>query len=258
MSPLLYSHVIDGTGPDLIILHGFLGMSDNWKTLGKRWAAQGYRVHLLDQRNHGRSFWSEDFSYAHMAADLQQYITENQLSNYRIIGHSMGGKTLMYWLGEYQTPISHAVVADIAPKTYEPHHNVILNALASLDFKTLESRQAVEAVLKEQISDPGVRLFLMKNVHRKADKRLGLRLNIEVLRKANAVVSEGLPSHFASSVPTLFLAGAHSDYVLTTDHDSIQKQFSEATIDYIPQASHWLHAEQPDLFFDRVNRFFQS
>ena len=56
MIPQLYSHIIEGQGPDLLILHGFLGMSDNWKTLGKRWADAGYRVHLIDQRNHGKSF----------------------------------------------------------------------------------------------------------------------------------------------------------------------------------------------------------
>ena len=66
----LHSQII-GEGHPLVILHGFLGMGDNWKTLGNRFAAQGYQVHLVDQRNHGRSFHDEEFNYAVMAADLQ-------------------------------------------------------------------------------------------------------------------------------------------------------------------------------------------
>lgn len=258
MIPQLYSHIIDGQGPDLLILHGFLGMSDNWKTLGKRWADAGYRVHLIDQRNHGRSFWSHDFSYEVMATDLQNYIEANQLQNIRIIGHSMGGKTVMYWLGKYTAKPTHAVIADIAPRAYPPHHQEILETLSEIEFDGLKSRAAVEEVLGARITDPGLRMFLMKNVHRKADQSLGLRLNIEVLGKAGTTVSEELPRSFRSSVSTLFLGGAQSDYIRSEDHQQIYDHFPQAQIDYIPDAGHWLHAQQPELFYQRVELFFES
>ena len=57
---LLHSQIL-GEGQPLLVLHGFLGMSDNWKTLGNQYAEQGYEVHLVDQRNHGKSFHSIDF-----------------------------------------------------------------------------------------------------------------------------------------------------------------------------------------------------
>ena len=56
---ILHSKII-GQGAPLLILHGFLGMSDNWKTLGNRFASD-FEVHLIDQRNHGRSFHANDF-----------------------------------------------------------------------------------------------------------------------------------------------------------------------------------------------------
>ena len=46
----------------LLIIHGFLGMSDNWKTMGTQLAAVGFQVHLLDLRNHGKSFHSDEFN----------------------------------------------------------------------------------------------------------------------------------------------------------------------------------------------------
>ena len=58
---ILYSNIL-GQGAPFVILHGFLGMSDNWKSLGIKYAEEGYEVHLIDQRNHGRSFHHRDFS----------------------------------------------------------------------------------------------------------------------------------------------------------------------------------------------------
>lgn len=43
---MLYSK-IEGEGKPFLILHGFLGMSDNWKTLGSEFATQGFQVHML-------------------------------------------------------------------------------------------------------------------------------------------------------------------------------------------------------------------
>ena len=71
-------------------------MGDNWKTHAKNWASQGWRVHLIDQRNHGRvlvhRFWHQEM------ADLLNYFTVNHLKQATLLGHSMGGKVAMLLL----------------------------------------------------------------------------------------------------------------------------------------------------------------
>ena len=84
-----------GEGTPLLVLHGFLGMSDNWKTIGRKYAEAGYEVHLLDQRNHGRSFWSDQFDYPTLAEDVKRYMDAGGISEAILHGHSMGGKTAM-------------------------------------------------------------------------------------------------------------------------------------------------------------------
>ena len=70
----LNSRII-GTGiKNVIILHGFLGMSDNWQTIGKKISSCGLKVHLLDLRNHGKSFWSDNFNYKVISDDLKLYV----------------------------------------------------------------------------------------------------------------------------------------------------------------------------------------
>lgn len=97
---MLYSK-IEGQGKPLVILHGFLGMSDNWKTLGMQYADKGFQVHMLDLRNHGRSFHSDEFSYEIMIQDVLDYSVDNELETIDIIGHSMGGKVAMLFATTY-------------------------------------------------------------------------------------------------------------------------------------------------------------
>ena len=96
---LLNSKIL-GEGKPLLILHGYFGMSDNWKTLGIKFAAN-HQVHLIDQRNHGRSFHTDTFNYEVLVEDLYNYIQEYKLENCYLIGHSMGGKTAMLFAVTY-------------------------------------------------------------------------------------------------------------------------------------------------------------
>ena len=121
MEKLLYSKII-GEGKPMIIMHGYLGMSDNWKTLGARFAEAGFQVHLLDLRNHGRSFHSSDFNYTYMSEDVANYCAHHNLKDVTLIGHSMGGKVAMFTACEYPDLVDKMIVADISPKSYPPHH----------------------------------------------------------------------------------------------------------------------------------------
>ena len=155
---------ISGKGTPLLILHGYFGMSDNWKTLGKKFA-ESFEIHLIDQRNHGRSFHQDEFNYAHLADDLFAYVNYYKLNKIIVLGHSMGGKTAMLFAVKYPNFVDKVIIADISPKYYQPHHNDILKALNSVDFKIHNTRKLVDEKIAEIISDVGVRSFLLKNVY---------------------------------------------------------------------------------------------
>ena len=85
---ILHSQIL-GEGKPLLILHGYFGMSDNWRTLGNQFA-EDYEVHLIDQRNHGRSFHADEFNYEVLVKDVYDYIQYHHLENVFLIGHSFG------------------------------------------------------------------------------------------------------------------------------------------------------------------------
>ena len=250
----LHSNIL-GEGQPLLILHGFLGMSDNWKTLGTEFSEAGYQVHLIDQRNHGRSPHSEVFNYTELAKDIKEYIDHYSLKNVILIGHSMGGKTAMTAASLFPHLIEKLVVVDIAPKYYAPHHQDILEGLKAVDDAVLDSRGDADEVLSQYVSEKAVRMFLLKNLYWKEKDRLGLRLNLDVLTSRIEEVGKALPNDYSYSKPTLFIKGEKSKYITVEDKGLIEKHFPEATISIIPGAGHWVHAEKKVEFYDEVIEF---
>ena len=257
MNPSLHSKII-GDGKPLLILHGFLGMSDNWKTLGSHYASAGYQVHLIDQRNHGKSFWSQDFNYDVLSDDLYRYITDQHLEKVCVIGHSMGGKTAMQFACDHPLATEKLIVADIAPKYYPPHHDQIIDGLKALDFATIASRGEADDALQKHIEDQGTRQFLLKNLYWIEKGKLGFRFNLKVLGEKMNEIGENIGTTAVYDGPTFFLRGDRSEYIIPSDMDDIKKHFPLARLESIDNAGHWLHAENPTQFFEKSIAFLNT
>jgi esterase len=249
---------IEGQGKPLLILHGFLGMSDNWKTLATKYAEQGFQVHALDLRNHGKSFHSEDFNYEIMVQDVVDYCTFHHLTSVDVIGHSMGGKVVMLLATTYSELVNKLIVADIGPKFYPVHHQTILAALNAVDFSKKPSRAEVETLVSEYISDFGTRQFLLKNLYWEEPGQLAFRFNLKVFNEKINEIGKALPFENKFEKETLFLRGDKSDYILDSDFETILHHFPKAEIETISNAGHWLHAENPESFFEKTVQFLNK
>lgn len=251
---ILHSNII-GEGKAFVILHGFLGMSDNWKSFGLKMSAYGYQMHLVDQRNHGRSFHDAAFNYEILADDLYKYCISEGIKDLILLGHSMGGKTAMVFACRYPELVNKLIVADISPRFYPVHHDVILEGLSALDFSEIKSRSAADQMLSTYVSEAGVRQFLLKNLFWSSPGQLALRINLNALKDQVAEVGEALDEYASSEVNSLFIKGDKSEYISNSDYDLIIKHFPNAKIDTVSNAGHWLHAENPTQFFEKVFRF---
>lgn len=245
---------IFGTGRPLLILHGYLGMSDNWKSLGNQFAEHN-EVHLIDHRNHGRSFHTDEFDYEILVEDLFYYVVQNDLEKVSLLGHSMGGKVAMLFAVTYPEFVDKLLVADISPRFYEPHHQDILAALNAVNFSIYDTRKKVEDLIKMYVKDEGLVQFLLKNVYWKDKGVLGFRFNLQSLTENNPEVGEALPGFTHFDGPTLFIKGESSDYITEADEELIKSHFENAQIVTVKNAGHWLHAENPTQFAAEVVSF---
>lgn len=251
---LLHSKIL-GEGQPMIILHGFLGMSDNWKTLGKRFSEYGFEVHLVDQRNHGRSFHDAQFNYEILVQDLKLYCDHYDLKDIILLGHSMGGKTAMLFAVRLPDMVSKLIVADIAPRYYPVHHDHIIEGLLSLDFDKIKTRKAAEEELMNYIEDQGMLQFLLKNIYWIEKGQLAFRFNLKDLKNNIEEIGRAYPVELRYEKDTLFLKGDRSEYISSEDEELIREEFPASKVITIKNAGHWLHAENPYDFFDAVLDF---
>jgi pimeloyl-ACP methyl ester carboxylesterase len=245
-----------GNGQPLLILHGLFGQSDNWNSLAKRFGEHGFKVFAIDQRNHGLSPHSNIWDYQSMAQDLKEFLDTHQLENVILLGHSMGGKTVLFFEELYPSIADKLVIADIAPRAYEPHHDAVLKALNAVDFSEINTRKEAEHILNQYISDFGTKQFLLKNIYWKEDdtKQMDWRFNLKTITENYNNVSVSVPE-FKSNSNTLFIRGEKSDYINQQDIKDIESRFTNVQILTISNSGHWVHAEQPEAFFNSVMSF---
>ena len=246
-----------GTGRPMIIIHGLFGSCDNWLTISKVIAEQGFSVYAIDQRNHGRSPHADTHTYPELAEDLHEFIQQQGLENPILVGHSMGGKTVMQYAMTYPDTFSHLVVVDIAPKAYPVHHTKILEGLKAIPLSQIQNRNEAEVILSQYEPSVSVRQFLLKNLYRNDAGVFDWRINLSVIESNIELIGDDLENAHPIKTPTLFIRGANSRYILDEDFWTIQTLFPNATMDTIENAGHWVQAEQPEAFVKSLVSFVE-
>src|SRR5690554_2356568 len=242
-----------GEGKAFIVLHGLFGSSDNWQTHGKK-LADYFEVFLVDQRNHGESGWSDEFSYDIMADDLHEFIQAKNLKEIILMGHSMGGKTAMRYAQKHPEIIDKLIVVDMGVKEYPISHDGIIEGLKSIDLSVVNTRGGASEQLAKYIGNKSIRQFLLKNLYWKEKGQLAWSINLPIIEEKLEEIVKALPEK-ETMVETLFIAGGQSDYVIPEDHNNIRTLFPLASFHTIESAGHWIHAEAPEKFMEKVLAF---
>lgn len=255
-----------GNGWPLVIVHGLYGSSDNWLSVAKK-LEKHFSLYLVDLRNHGNSPQSSEHSYKAMAQDMREFLTDHGIKSPIILGHSMGGKVVMQLGLESPELLHKMVVVDISPlsnssahhKQHLVDHQNIISALRALPVKILESRKEADVLLSERVPSERVRNFLLKNLGRSAHE-FRWRLNLDVLATQIDHIMDGFDLENSSHLnqkqyPVLFIKGEKSDYIDVEDEKAIKLFYPESRLVTIPNAGHWVHAEQQELLVNAIEEF---
>lgn len=241
----------------MIVLHGLFGSARNWHTIANR-LADRYRVIAIDLRNHGDSPWSPVMDFPSMADDLSALIETRHLERPVIVGHSLGGKTAMLFALREPTLVEALVVIDIAPVRYRHSFLDYVRAMQALDLRSIRRRSEAEQALAPEVSDPALRKFLVQNL---ATGPQGLiwKINLRAIGDAMPQLLDfPYTADWEYEGRVLFMSGAKSDYIRADHQRRIFALFPQSDFAVIPGAGHRVHADQPDLFVDRVLEFLES
>lgn len=250
---LSYSEHGNAGGTPILIAHGLYGSGRNWGVIAKR-LSDTRRVITVDMRNHGQSFWSDDHGYVDMAGDLAEVI--NALGGpMDVVGHSMGGKAGMMLALTRPDTVRRLVVGDIAPVGYSHSQMQYIDAMRAVDLSTVTRRSDANAQLAAQGVEPVLCSFLTQSLD-VTEKRW--RLNLDALSSNMPTILDFPETASAFEGPTLFMFGSASDYVTPEYRPTIRRLFPRSRFVKIPNAGHWLHADDPRAFEGTVRAYLDA
>ncbi len=244
----------------IVILHGLYGSSDNWMTIARQ-LEDSFTIYLLDLRNHGQSPHSEVHNYEAMAEDVVEFLDAEQIDRCLLLGHSMGGKVGMHIALFYPNRLEKLIVVDIGPVNYPQHtldHIAILDPLVHLDLAQIHTRSDAAHALQDRFENPNIIQFILKNLYRKKGKGFAWKMNVPVLRKAVASITENTEDwgNRKSEIPTLFVKAELSDYLLESHLPIIENFFPSARFTIVAGVGHWIHSERPQKVLATIQGFF--
>lgn len=255
--------------PPLIIVHGLYGASDNWVSIA-RGLSDRFEVFVVDQRNHGQSPHSPEHDYPSMREDLREFMDLQCIKKAVLIGHSMGGKTVMSFAEAWPERVQALVSVDIAPKSYRnlalvsrsaANHANMIDAMMNMDLSKIDSREDADQALATSIGSERIRSFLLKNLRREQSGAFAWRINLEAISSNLEPIFVGMDRERIAAgggitgFPALFISGGDSEYIRTADLQMIRDIFPTAEVVSVPGAGHWVHAEQPALLVKTIRYF---
>lgn len=237
------------------MLHGLFGNVDNFRSVALH-MERYLSVLRIDLPGHGQSGSLPALSLEAMAESVLDELDALGITNYHLLGHSLGGKVAMCMAGNTRSlHMQRLIVVDIAPKPYPPHHQEILDALQSIDLQALTDRRQADALLRPAIDDAGVRAFLLKSLYRHESGRFRWRFDLSQLASDYPLIAQAPVISQRIEQPVLFIKGGNSDYLTAADEPVIKSVCSDPNLKIISGAGHWPHAEKPAQFTRACQEF---
>lgn len=261
----LHASSVGVAGPRVAFLHGLFGRGRNWTRVAKAVAGPGgtdARCALVDLPDHGRSPWSQEFSYESYA---QQVVTTLGAlapgERWILVGHSLGGKVAMMVALRHRDVVRSLAIVDIAPKDYGDLERFrgYLEAMQALPLGELTTRADAERRFAAAVPDPALRGFLLQNLRRHGATwswQVNLGLIAADTARGNASAIAGFPVGRARAWdgPAVLVAGSESPYIGAGDIGAMRMLFPRTRLVTVKGAGHWVHADAPGVVSETVRR----
>ena len=253
-----------GSGPPLLLLHGFTGSGALWTALGTEFGRR-YRTIAVDLLGHGNADAPADparYGMERCVADVAALLDVLAVAPTAVLGYSMGGRVALALALAHPQRVTALVLEGATPGIADPAERL--------------ARVAHDAALADRIERDGVAAFVdewMRQPLFASQQHLApaARAAARALRLANrprglAGALRGLGSAAQEPLwhrlhelrlPTLLLAG-EGDAKFRRLADAMAQRLPDATVRIVPHAGHATHLENPAAFARLVSDFLDD
>ena len=236
--------------PGVLMLHGASQQAHSWDFISLGLSSE-YHVLVLDQRGHGDSDWAPDGDYSIEAAqgDLDGIVDALGLSDFNLMGHSMGGRNSFVWASRHPGMLRSLTIVDTGPETVRQGSDRIRRFRELPDnldtFEEFADRvQEYTGRSREQVLGA-----LKYSIRQGADGKWTWKYD-KVMRQSARTESYWTPEQLWDCVkrigcPTLVTRGDRSDIFAAETMDRMCEDIADCTCVTIANAGHLVQGDNP-------------
>jgi pimeloyl-ACP methyl ester carboxylesterase len=246
--------------PLIVMLHGGSQQAHSWDFVSLP-LSEDFHIIALDQRGHGDSDWAadEDYSLEAHQADIDGFVQAMGISDFNLIGHSMGGRNSYVWASRHPDQLRSLVIVDTGPVAQSRGRNRIQNFRELPDeldsFEEFADRvQEYTGRSREQTLGA-----LKYSIRQRADGKWSWKYD-KLLRTSGrqgpAWSSEQLWEVVGKiTCPTLVVRGGDSDIFADETMQQMQQVIPNCDTVTVPNAGHLVAGDNPVDFLVAVRAF---
>jgi len=262
-------HYLDWGSPDsppLVLLHGVGQTCHTWDLFAAAMAPH-FHVMAFDQRGHGDTDWApdRDYSRAAMVSDVAAFTAAAGLTDFFLIGMSMGGMNSMLFTSQHGARVRSLVVVDIGPRVERAGSSHIRDFMSNnREFDDLDQAAAIIHKFNPRRSLETVRNFTcLYNLKQLPGGKWTWKYDAYFAtghRHADPQAQHDQLAAAATQIgcPTLLVRGAQSDVFSLEGAKEFQQLIPASAFELVEGAGHSVMGDNPAGFEAAVRGFYVS
>ena len=258
----------EGSGPDVVLIHGLASSPRVWKGTVER--VPGYRYHLVQIAGMGATppgGNAQGAVIAPVAEEVARYISEEKLGKPALIGHSMGGTIAMMVAARHPDEVGKLMVVDMHPFIGQLYGGLNATADSVRPIADAMRARSAKATPEERERERRATVTSMINTESERAGPIEDSLASDANAVANAfaelIVTDLRPELKAITAPTTVLyvtpAGApFTDEQMDMGYQAAYADLSGVKLKRIPNSAHFIMLDAPDAFADEVKAFLAN
>jgi pimeloyl-ACP methyl ester carboxylesterase len=250
----------------LIMLHGMRSYAQAWNDVANE-LTNDFDIYALDHRGRGESDWDPNRNYFTdtYVDDLTNFVNIKGFNKLSLMGHSMGGANSIVYASRNPEIVETLVIVDIGPRTATSTGGARINQELNNTPTEFDSLDEVKIFWRKQrpsISEHALNERVNYTIKQLDSGKYGFKWDVHGIAngRINGIQPEIDMWDCVRKIqcPTLLIRGANSDVLQSDVAIEMIKQNSNITLIEIPEATHYVHDDQLDLFNQEVNSFYQK